>query len=377
MSGPVCQKGIPPVRNEKAQSTPMQQSHTPLAPSTHQHLQPRSRSHIHSMSVPRTSSRSIPRTLFCSRPRTLVPVSAPYERHRKATMSKKNRRNRNATPADRPAKKKRVVIPFVERPFEGLPHEPELVAMREILPLATLSVRTTEEYGAQEAILTTILPGMSGALRRKDGVLLIALQTITSSGDPSLDIADHLINGLDLNPGQALQISDLPEPGPRLQDVLDLESFGEMELHDEPSFWMSEDELTDPENQQALQAAREQLIPTKKVDGVEGAYWCRMSREFVRYVRPESRDAVLDGLARLRAAEECSFDESRFVGAFRAQGLLIPVWELPRGAEADELSKPMAAFSEKLAEAIASTEPLSYEEKRARAGITSRQVTLR
>ena len=102
-----------------------------------------------------------------------------------------------------------------------------------------------------------------------------------------------------------------------------------------------------------------------------------MSREFVRYVRPESRDAVLDGLARLRAAEECSFDESRFVGAFRAQGLLIPVWELPRGAEADELSKPMAAFSEKLAEAIASTEPLSYEEKRARAGITSRQVTLR
>ena len=320
MSGPVCQKDIPPVRNEKAQSTPMQQSRTPLAPSTHQnlqplapsthqHLQPRSRSHIHSMSVPRTSSMSIPRTLFCSRPRTLVPVSAPYERHRKATMSKKNRRNRNATPADRPAKKKRVVIPFVERPFEGLPHEPELVAMREILPLATLSVRTTEEYGAQEAILTTILPGMSGALRRKDGVLLIALQTITSSGDPSLDIADHLINGLDLNPGQALQISDLPEPGPRL--------------------------------------------------------------------RPESRDAVLDGLARLRAAEECSFDESRFVGAFRAQGLLIPVWELPRGAEADELSKPMAAFSEKLAEAIASTEPLSYEEKRARAGITSRQVTLR
>lgn len=293
-------------------------------------------------------------------------------------MSKKNRRNRNAaTLADRPAKKKRVTIPFVERPFEGLPHESELVAMREILPLATLPVRTTEEYGAQEAVLTTILPGMSGALRRKDGVLLVALQTITTSGDPSLDIADHLIHALELKDGQALQTSDLPEPGPRLQDILDPASFGEMELHDEPRFWMSETELADPENEQALQAAREQLIPTKRVDGVEGAYWCRMSREFVRYVRPEPRDAVLDGLARLRAAEECSFDESRFVGAFRAQGLLIPVWELPKGAEADELSKPMAAFGEKLAAAIASTEPLSYEEKRARAGITSRQVTLR
>ena len=57
-------------------------------------------------------------------------------------MSKKNRRS-----ADRPAKKKRVVIPFVERPFEGLAPEAELVAMREILPLATIDARVTAEYG--------------------------------------------------------------------------------------------------------------------------------------------------------------------------------------------------------------------------------------
>ncbi|MFT0847652.1 DUF5926 family protein [Actinomycetaceae bacterium L2_0104] len=289
-------------------------------------------------------------------------------------MSKKNRRNQNA---DRPAKKKRVVIPFVERPFEGLPHESELVAMREILPLATIPVRTTEEFGGADVTLTTILPSMAAAIRRKDGVVLVAMQTVTNSGDPSLDIASRVLEALELKEGSALQSSELPEPGPRLQDILNPESFGEMELYEEPYFWMTPQEAAQPDNREALANSREQLIPTKRVDGVEGAYWFRMSREFVRYVRPEPRDAVLDGLARLRAADACSFDDSRFVGAFRAQGLLIPVWELQRGAEADELSKPMTAFADVLAQAIASTEPLSAEEKRARAGIVSRQVTLR
>ena len=297
-----------------------------------------------------------------------------YQHQRKVKMSKKNRRQQNT---DRPAKKKRAIIPFVERPFEGLPHEPELVAMREILPLATLTVRTTEEFGAADVTLTTILPSMAAALRRKDGVVLVALQSITTSGDPSLDVASHLLQALELRAGEALQAPALPEPGPRLQDVLDPESFESMVLHEEPSFWMTPEEAAQPDNKEALQGSREQLIPTRRVEGVEGAYWCRMSREFVRYVRPEPRDAVLDGLARLRAAEACSFDESRFVGAFRAQGLLIPVWELQRGAEADELRGPMAGFREILEAAIASTEPLTAEEKRARAGIVSRQVTLR
>lgn len=289
-------------------------------------------------------------------------------------MSKKNRRQQNP---DRPAKKKRVIIPFAERPFEGLPHEPELVAMREILPLATLDVRTTTEFGSADVTLTTILPSMAAAVRRKDGVLLVAMQAITNSGDPSLDIASHLIEALQLHDGESLQAPGLPEPGPRLQDVLDPSSFGEMELHDEPSFWMTPEDAAQPDNREALQNSRDQLIPTKRVEGIEGAYWCRMSREFVRYVRPEPRDAVLDALARLRAAENCSFDDSRFVGAFRAQGLLIPVWELQRGTEADELSEPMASFREVFEAAIASSEPLTSDEKRARAGIVSRQVTLR
>lgn len=310
-------------------------------------------------------------------------------------MSKKSRRaaskRRAAAPAgsaqpaqsaqsaqSRPSiapKKPRAAVAFVERPFEGLSAEAELVAMREILPLATLPATTTEEYGSADVVLTTILPSMAGALRRADGVLLVAAQTVMSSGDASRDIAARIIDGIELPDGQALQVSDLPEPGPRLQDVV--ASFGELELHEIPSFWMAEEDAAKPENKEALEDSRSQLVPMRAVDGVRGAFWCRMSREFVRWVRPEPRDAVLDGLARLRAADDFSFDDSRFVGAFRALGLIIPVWELPKGAEADELAAPMAEFAPKLDAAIAASDPLTPEEKRARAGIVSRQVTLR
>ncbi|MGO1944724.1 MAG: DUF5926 family protein [Ancrocorticia sp.] len=285
-------------------------------------------------------------------------------------MSKKNRRN-----ADRPAKKKRVIIPFVERPFEDLAPEAELVAMREILPLATLEATVSAEHGGEALTLTTILPGMASAIRREDGLLLVAVQTVMSSGDASLDIATSILKGLELKPGSSLEISEQPEPGPRLQDVI--ASFGEFTMYQQPDFWMTPEEAAKPDNQQALADSREQLVPTRAIAGVPGAYWCRMSHEFVRYVRPESRDAVLDALARMRTAGTASFDESRFIGAFRAQGLLIPVWQLQAGSEADELEKPMAKFAEAFDAAIASTEPLTADEKRARAGIVSRQVTLR
>ncbi len=273
------------------------------------------------------------------------------------------------------SKKKRTVIPFVERPFEGLAPEAQLVAMREILPLATIEAELTAEYDNAAVTFATILPCMASAIRREDGVLLVAVQTVMSSGDPSLDIATRVLRGLDLKAGASLEISEQPEPGPRLQDIV--ENFGEFELYDEPTFWMTAEEVDKPENQRALADSREQLIPTKAVAGVPGAYWCRMSHEFVRYVRPEPRDAILDALARMRVAGTATFDESRFIGAFRAQGLLIPVWQLQAGSEADELEKPLAVFAKEFDKAIESTDPLTPDEKRARAGIVSRQVTLR
>lgn len=285
-------------------------------------------------------------------------------------MGKASRRNKENKP-------KKVRIQFVDRPFEGLAFEPQLVAMREILPAATLPVKTVAEHGAEELQIVTLLPGMAAASRRKDGVLLVAAQTVMNSGDVSLDIADRILKGLKLKPGETLQQNDQPVPGPRLQDVLDMSFESVMELHDDYAFWVDPAELEDPQMKAAVEQTCDQVLPTTEVPGVDGAFWCRMQREFVRWVRPEPEAQVLDALARMHQVRELGFEGGRFVGAFRALGLLIPVFELEAGAEADELTKPMEAFVERFSKAMAVTDALTPEERRARAGIISRQVTLR
>lgn len=284
-------------------------------------------------------------------------------------MGKKNRKKDKAP--------KRKPVPFVERPFEGMKAEVELVAMREILPAASTTITTTEEYGSREITLVTLLPNMTAAIRRESGELLVGVQIVTNSGDTSRDLAALIIEALELEEGQSMVNAPLPEPGPRLQDVIVDEEL-ELTLYDDFSYWATEDEKAKPEVQQAIEQTRSQVVPSEAVEGVAGAYWCRMTHPFVRWIRTEDQEDVLDALARLQSGDVDTFDEdARFVGAFRGSGLLIPVWQLAAGTEADELAKPMQDFTKKFDEALKNTEPLSAEEKRTRSGIVSRQVTLR
>ena len=285
-------------------------------------------------------------------------------------MGKKSRREKVNKP-------KRQRVQFVERPFAGIPFELELVAMREILASGTLKVQTNEAYGHAELYLVSMLPQMVGALRRNDGVLLVALQTVMNSGDLSLDLADRLIHGLELENGETYTQTEQPEPGKRLQDVLDLAAETEFTLHDDFGFWLDANEAEKPEVQQAIQQSKEQIFPSAQVAGVPGAFWIRMQREFLRLIRLEDQDKVLNALARLRNRRELDFPAARFVGAFRAEGLLIPVFELDQGTEAADLTDALQEFNQKLTAEIASDEPLTPEERRTKAGIVSRQVTLR
>jgi hypothetical protein len=54
----------------------------------------------------------------------------------------------------------------------------------------------------------------------------------------------------------------------------------------------------------------------------------------------------------------------------------VPVWDLPTGVTADDVEKPAAEFAERLTTALATDAPLSADERRARGGLTNRQVTL-
>jgi hypothetical protein len=270
---------------------------------------------------------------------------------------------------------------FVLRPFEGLPSEPDWVAMREIVPSATAPLRTTAEHGARDVLLVTILPGGYAAMHRPDGTVLLALQGVLSTGDLSRDLAAALLEAIDAEPGTAISAPADASDGPRLQDVLDLSVPFEVTVHDGYDYWVDATAERTADVEASLSEAAEATIPTVKIPGVESAYWCRMSREFVRWARPEPEDQVVDAIARLHAERRSAITlpdgEGRFLGMFRAAGIVVPVWELPRGTEAADVEAPLAELGERLAEALAVTEPLDANQRRARAGIVSRQVTLR
>jgi hypothetical protein len=92
---------------------------------------------------------------------------------------------------------------------------------------------------------------------------------------------------------------------------------------------------------------------------------------------PHPEEQLLDALARLHAAGRSALGEgTRLVGSFRAHGLTVPVWDLPSEMGAQDVEKPAAEFAERLTEALAVQAPLTTEERRARSGLTNRQVTL-
>jgi len=268
----------------------------------------------------------------------------------------------------------------VLRPFEGLPGEADWVALREVVPSATATARTTADHGGRDVTVTTVLPGGWCALHREDGTVLLALQGLGASDDLSRDLAAALLAALAAEPGTGLLPEELPAPAdddPRLQDVLDLDVPFEVTVHDGYEYWIDAGTQMTDEIRASLDEAAESSIPTVKLASVPAAYWCRMSREFLRWARTEDEDAVVDAIARLHARRESGLAGGKFLGMFRACGLVVPVWELPRGTEAAELEEPVAELAARLDDALAITEPLDANERRARAGIVSRQVTLR
>jgi hypothetical protein len=265
---------------------------------------------------------------------------------------------------------------FVPRPFAGRVDETDWVALREVVPAATAPL-TLAADPAREVVLSTVLPLAWPAMVRADGKVFLGLQVGTRSGDVSRDLASALELALSTDPGSPVQPVGLPGPGPRLQDLLD-EAPIDITIHAGFDYWIEGAESTD-EVAASMERANSTVVPTVGLATVQSAYWCRMKeRTHLRWVLPEDEDLVLDALARVAAADGLAIGpDTRYVGAFRAHGLLVPVWDLPLDREAEELEEPVAALRSKLDAALASPDPLTSDERRSRAGLMSRQLTLR
>ncbi len=265
---------------------------------------------------------------------------------------------------------------YVVRPFEGLPSECDIVAMRELVPAATAPL--TIEGTDRPVQLCTLLPMGAPAIVRDSGEVALGLQVQHNYGDPSRDLAAVLTRALEAEPGAGVVgVTEPPGEGPRLQDLVEGSSL-DVTVHDGFGYWVSDGEDREAV-EHLVEHANESLTPTERLTSVTAAYWTDVgTKEHLRWVMPEPEDRLLDALSRLHAAgRDTLVPGSRLVGMFRAHGLLAPVWDLEVGTGAEALEEPAERFAKDLAEALADDSDLTTEQRAARSGLANRQVTIR
>jgi len=268
-------------------------------------------------------------------------------------------------------------VPAKARPFAGRADEADLVALREVVPSATAPLTLADGSG-REVLLGTVLPVAWPAMARTDGRKMLALQTAARSPDADRDLGQALLAVLAAENGGGLGELPAPGPGPLLTELLDPAPL-QITVHPGFDWWLAD--VPDPgaEASAALERANSSVVPTARLASVAAAYWCRIgARTHLRWALTEDEESLLDAFAKL--AHRHAFDVgdgSKFVGAFRSCGLLIPVWDLPADSEAGQVEEPAAALRVRLDEVMADGKALTTDEKRARAGVVSRQLTLR
>ncbi len=268
---------------------------------------------------------------------------------------------------------------IVARPFEGLAAETELIAMREFVPSATVSLTLVQPVnGVPSITLATVLPAAAAALTRSDRSILLGMQVQTHSGDLSRDLASALEWALAAEPSSVLSVVGRATVGARFADLVVNEPF-EVTLHDTFGWWLEEEPEPGSEVAASLERANTAIMPTARVGGEPATYWVDAGEKaHLRWVRPEDEQPLMAALARLAVEDELDLGEgSRYVGSFRAHGRLVPVWDLDRDAHPSEWDVPVSEFGARLDRALAVDEPLTPAERRARDGILGRQFTLR
>lgn len=276
----------------------------------------------------------------------------------------------------------------VLRPFAGRDDEPDWVALRELVPSATAPLTLSAGWLAEHPghadrriTLGTVLPETVPALVREDGEVLLGLQSPARGTDISVDFTAALVAALDAEPGGVVEVPAAPPGTPRLVDLLDPAPLT-ITVHPGFDWWIpppAPGDTASPEVAATLERANASVVPTARLTGVEAAYWCEVGdRRHLRWAMSDPEDPLVDALARLAAAGELTVGPgSRYAGAFRALGCVVPVWDLAADATAAECEAPSATLRGRLTDLLAQPGPLTAAERRARAGLVGRTLTLR
>src|SRR3954464_13781989 len=128
--------------------------------------------------------------------------------------------------------------PPVPRPSEGLPGEPDWVALRELVPAATAPLTTAD---GRDVTLASVLPGGAPALVRANGEILLGGQLPASSDDISRDLGTALAAALQAPAGAPVDpgpVGAAGSAGPRPQELLDLTPPLEVPVPPDFGFWL-------------------------------------------------------------------------------------------------------------------------------------------
>ena len=300
-------------------------------------------------------------------------------------MAKKSKRNTpkpGSNRADRIAERRAALAQADSapaRPFEGLAAECDLVALREFVPSATAPLPVA---GGAKIVLATVLPGaVAGLVRDENGANAgyVGVQVQAQSADPAADLGAAVTWALAAGPGESLTAAKIEEGGPRLADLIDPSAELEITVHQDFNWWIPEGAEPAPEVRATVEQANGAIMPSARLEGLAAAWWVDAGEKaHLRWVRPEDEDALMLALARLYAAGDLHLGEgSRFAGSFRTHGLLVPVFDLDPERHPNEWISATKELGERFGDVLAIDGPLTADERRARDGLRSRQVTLR
>ena len=251
-------------------------------------------------------------------------------------------------------------------------------------PAATAVVTVRPEHvpdGAPaEVTVATVLPMAWPGLHRTDGTVLIGTQSGNASGDASRDLAGQLLAALAAEPGHpVLTTPQVTADSPRLQDVLTDDGAFEVTVHEGFDFWVEGQEL-EGDAAESLERANSSVVPTARMSALPSAYWVRIGeRAHIRLVLPDDEDAATDALVpparRRRRRPRRRHPPARRLPRLRAARARVGPRPRARGRPTTRPSSPRGASGTPWP--WRPTPPLTAEERRARSGLLSRQVTLR
>lgn len=304
-------------------------------------------------------------------------------------MAKKNRKKKDDLPEGMSRRQAKLAARAAERealkkdprPYGGLAAETDLIALQEFVPSAVAEF----EVRGEKVNVVTVLPGAGAALVRGEeqgGERFVALQVASHSANPGRDLAYALNWVLSAEPGQTLQSTVADGNQPELSSLIDASATPTITEHQDFAWWFPAGAQVPADVQQALARANDAVIPSTRVHAdVPGSVWWVNpggGKAHIRWVRPEDNEnKILAALARVAARGELNLGEgTKFAGAFRTHGVVVPVWDLDPAVAAESYDDALVALNKEIEAEYANDAQLSAEERKQLDNIKSRQVTI-